>query len=189
MIQNKDIGEEAIYSESLGIIRIRKDLRSRLALLSKKRKTTLTSLANQAIEKFLGEEEWTFEDIIKIVEETPSLKVHKEIIKEELEKWFPGMYGGLFAILEDKVSFLFKENFDSLDERLILLSKENPFGLYIHFAMHEPNINRVNEIIKRFEILFKGKNVKFMVDMMRTSKEERILLFVSYKKEEKDGKD
>ncbi len=85
------------------VTRIRKDLRERLSSLADKRNTTILSQLNKATEEFLQNNEYNFNDLLNVIEEIPTLRIHMELLKKEFEGCPSNLCKGLISIIKHKV--------------------------------------------------------------------------------------
>ena len=67
----------------------KKRLQRTLEKLSQKRNTTLTSITNDAIKLYLENMEYTFQDLLDVVDTIPAFSVSKEKIVEKMKNCPP----------------------------------------------------------------------------------------------------
>jgi len=176
--------------EELTVMRARKDYRDRLVHLANKRKQTLTAITNEALEKFLIEQEYTFDDLLKVIDTIPSLKVSIDKIKSEIPIECPALIcKQIIETIKDKQVFLFEESLDTLVDRIENLNKINLYGVFIHITTKGEQLNKVNEILKKITEILKNKiiNLGAIGAGMKGNDHDKVLLFVSYNKKEGDG--
>lgn len=166
------------------IMRMTKVLRERLLKLAEKRKTTLTSLTKEAVERFLDQEEYIFEDVLEVIENIPSLRVHKELIIKEMKKCPPRICKEMVETLKDKEAFVFEEKFKTINDKIKTLEKLNLYGIFLNISTKENHTNEINEILKKISDLF--KDIRLSAGIKESSKEDKILLFISYNKKGSD---
>ena len=172
--------------ENYVITRIREDLRSRLSNLAQKKNTTITALTNKAVETFLEENEYTFEDIEKVIDQADSLRVYKEIIKKELEDCPSSTCKDLLDIIKNTI--LFQESFETIRDRINSLDKKDLFGIFLHISMKNFEINKVNEITSYLKGYIETNSIKASAGTAKNAITNKILLFASYdKKGEKNN--
>lgn len=165
------------------VVRARKILRDRLAKLADRKNTTITALTQSAIEKFLEREEYTLSDLLKIVQNSPSLMVSVDKIKEEMKECPPLICGQIIGFIKDKQVYLYEENLDTLIDRLQKIDKKNLFGIYLHIVSKNGETNKVNEALKKISEIMKGQNIQFGAGL-KENDHEKVLIFVSYKRGE-----
>lgn len=178
-------------SQNFVVTRIREDLRDRISDLAKKKGATLTSLINLAVERLLEQEEYTFEDFLKVAEEIPSLRLHQELIKKEMKECPPGVCKELIEIIKDKDAFIFEESFENIKKKIDSLEKPNLYGTYLHISIKENHTNQINDILKHMANTFKNSKIRggAAIRQGKDVEGDKILLFVAYnKKEGENGK-
>ena len=89
---------------------------------------------------------------------------------------------GIIDIIKDREVLLFQEDFNSIKTRAEKINKEGIYGIFIYFKFKDLDINRMNEVLSNFKSQ-KGKKIQLKIGARTTDKEDKILLFVSYKKE------
>jgi len=171
------------------VMRIDKSIRDRLDKLAEKRKATLTSLTNDALERFLDAEECTFQDLLEIIETIPSLRVSVNKITQEMKGCPPFICKQMIEIIKGKQVFLYEESFDSIEKRMKELDKKNLDGIFMHLTIKGDQINKINETLKKVTEILKGNEIRIGVGA-KGNDHEKILLFAAYGKKEceKDGK-
>lgn len=172
---------------NLVVMRAKKDFRDRMMHLAEKRKKTLTAITNEALEKFLENQEYTFNDFLNFIDTIPTLRVSREKIEDEMKNCPAIICKQIIETIKDKEVFLFEESLDTLIKRIEGIDKNNLYGVFIHLTIKE-ELNKVTEILKRISEILKNKKVNLGAGM-RSNTHNKILLFVAYnKKEEKDGR-
>jgi predicted DNA-binding protein len=169
------------------VMRIEKNLKERLENLSSKRKETLTYLTSEALKKYLEENEYTFNDVLDVVEKIPSLRIQKEKIKSEIKGCPSDMCKQIINTINNKQVFLFEEDdFDALVDRIRNLEKKNLYGIFIHITSEkQEDINKVNESLQEITEILKESKLNLGAGM-KGNNHKKILLFVSYNKKESD---
>lgn len=169
------------------VMRIEKSLKDRLEDLSFKRNETLTHLTSEALKKYLEENEYTFKDVLDIVDSIPALKINKEKIKSEIKGCPANMCKQIIDIIKSKQVFLFEEeDFDALVKRIQNLEKKNLYGIFIHItSKNQEDINKVNESLQKISDILKDTKLNLGAGM-KGNDHSKILLFVSYNKKEID---
>jgi len=170
------------------VMRTDKSIKDRLDKLAGKRKATLTSLINEALEIYLNNMEYTFEDVLEIIDNIPTLKIHKAKIKKEMDGCPSMMCRQIIETIKDKRVFLFEEdNLDLLVERIEKISKKDLYGIFIHITAKE-KINKVNESMQKISEILKTEKINLGAGM-KGNDHDKILLFVSYNKKDGEAKE
>lgn len=170
------------------VMRITKSIKERLDKLAEKRKATLTSLTNEALERFLDAEEFTFEDLLAVMKDISSLTPSMEKIKNEMTGCPAPICKQAIEIIKDKQVYLFEDTLATIEERAKNIEKQNLYGIFIHLTIKGNEINKINEALQKITDNLKNNKVKIGVGA-KSNDHEKILLFVAYnKKEEKDDK-
>ena len=170
-------------------MRIEKGLKDRLEDLSTKRKETLTHLTSEALKRYLEENEYTFKDVLDIVDVMPALKINKEKIEHELKDCPQSMCKQIINTIKNKEVFFFEEKtLDTIVQRIKDIEKEGIYGIFISItAKAQKDINKVSETLQKINEILKGKKINLGAGM-KGNDHDKILLFVSYnKKGEEDG--
>jgi len=163
------------------VMRIAKTLKERLDKLSKKRKSTLTFLTNEALERYLDMEEFTFEDLLAVMQDISSLSPSVEKIKNEMKGCPAPICKRIIEIIKDKQVYLFEDTISTIEERIKNLEKQNMYGMFIHFTMKNDEINKINETLQKITEFIKIDKIKLGVGA-RGNDHEKILIFVAYNK-------
>jgi len=179
--------EKEKKDDELVIIRVRRDLRKRLSNLAKKKETTITSLSNLAIKKFLNTEEYTFQDLMRVIDKISTIKLHREMIMKELSECHNLECKDIIEIIKDKKAFLFEEKLEDIIKKIESLKKSKLSGLFIHFSMKKLDVNQLNEVMNKIGDIFEEIEMDIRA-RAKISKEDKILLFVAYDKKE-EGED
>lgn len=174
-------------SKEVLVMRIEKDLKDRLSKLAGKRKATLTSLTNEALIKYLEQEEYNFDDFMDLVKKIPSLNLHKDIIEKEM-KGCPAMIcKQAIDIIDHHPTFVFEEKFESIDEKIKSLEgTQDVSGIFLHISVQSNHTNEINEILKNVLNVFGNKIKSGAVIKQNPQSENKILVFVAYNKKEED---
>lgn len=176
---NTDIEKQ----EELGIVRIQKELHSRLSSLSKKKTTTMTALANKAIKNFLQAEEYTVEDLFEVIDKIPSLNIHKDLIKEIFEGCPSRICKDIIEIIRNKEAFFFEYSFDELAKKMISIKKDDVYGVFIHISMKEDlDVNKANNLMANIAQYFNNPKIFLRAGVKSKTNSDRLCLIVSYKK-------
>jgi len=171
------------------IVRLDESLRNRLNQLAEKKKVTLYSLTNKAVENFLSTEQYTFQDLLDLIHNIPSLQIHEVYIKKEFEDCPASVCKKIIQTIENKEAFIFEEKLENLDMKIKSFDKNKIFGLYVIFLIKNPNLNQINESMSNiFEYFHQGDTHHVLLNFdIKTDKErsqDEIILFISYKKQE-----
>jgi len=176
------VTEEKKEERDVVVMRLNRGLKERLDNLAKKRNTTLTSLSSNAIEKFLDEEEYNFQDFLSVVDSIPSLSIHKQKIEMEMNGCPPIACKQLIDIIQDREVFLFEETPESIEERIKSIDTKDLYGIFTHLTIED--VNKVNEILKKIIEALKNPISLKIGFGARNNHHNRILLFVAYNKKE-----
>jgi predicted DNA-binding protein len=167
-------------------VRLNSGIRDRLDDLSKRRNTTLSSLSNSAIEKFLNEEEYNFQDFLKEVDLIPSLSLNKVKIETEMKDCPPFLCKQIIDIIKGKEVFLFEATPEDVEDRIKNIDTKNLYGIFIHLTIED--INKLNETIKKIINSLKNPKELKLGFGAKNNHHNKILLFVAYnKKGEKEN--
>lgn len=175
--------------EELVVIRIRKSLRERLVNLAKKKDTTLTALTNDAAEVYLQENEYTFQDFLDVLKNHPTLRVYVEMIKKEFTGCPSNLCKTIIDIIKGRNAQILSETFDTINEKIESFEKKKIHGIFLHFSMLKPDIRRVNDTLASLQEFVKlGIISGADIHEVDKAEDEKVLLFISYKKEGEDAK-
>ncbi|MEK6914981.1 MAG: hypothetical protein AABW89_00370 [Nanoarchaeota archaeon] len=166
------------------VIRLKKDLHTRLSTLAEKKSKTITALTNMAIEQFIDLHEWEFKDLEKVIEHMPSLKIHLETIKKYLGNAPSYVYRDIINVIDKNETFMFEESLENIENRINNLDRTAVNGIYIHFAMKKTDISKISEIMKNIVGTIKSELIKVKAVALEGAEDDRILLFISYLKKE-----
>ena len=122
-----------------------------------------------------------------IVQKIPSLNLHKEMIQKEMVDCPAVICKQIIDIIDkNDNSFVFEEKFETINKKINSLekSKSNISGIFLHFSVQKNHTNEVNEIMKNILNLFGDKIKSGGVIRQNEQLDNKILLFVIYKKEE-----
>jgi hypothetical protein len=173
--------------EDFVVLRAKEQIRDRLFELAKKRNQTLTAITDIALENFLDNNEFTFEDLIIAISKIPSLSPSVERIKNEMNGCPASICKQIMDIIDGKEVYLFEDNFETIADRVKKLDKENLVGIFVHITVKGNEINKVNETLKKIAEALENSKIRLSVGA-KSNNHEKMLLFVAYnKKEEKDG--
>ena len=165
-------------------IRIDKNLKDRFKNLVKKRDTTSTSLLNQAIKNFLKNNEYDFNDLLKLINEVQTLKVHYGLIKKEIQGCPNNLCAEIIEVIQDKEAFFFEESFEGIENKINSLEdKERLYGIFLHFFVKDTDVNELNKMVSNTLKLLKDIKVNFYVGLKKSNK-DKIFMFVGYNKKE-----
>jgi len=162
-------------------VRIERKLHERIGNVAKREKKSITSIMNGAVENFLEKNEFSYEDLMKIIESNPALEMHKKKMEEFFKDCPSDMCGQLIKIIGGRNSSMFEETKDTLAERVKKLTSENIYGVFITFVGKNVGINHITEIFDSLLKEFKGRKIKLSAGLKNDPKEEKIFLFVAYK--------
>ncbi|MFA5856676.1 MAG: hypothetical protein WC867_04915 [Candidatus Pacearchaeota archaeon] len=182
--ENKDKSDTTIF-------RAKRSLRERFIELSNRRKIPTINLINKALEEYLKNNEYILEDIMKIVDNDPSLILSKNIIENELNGCPSFICSGIINTISNKTNYIFLEKFDNILNRIISIDKKNIYQIYIHFSLVKFDTNKINDLIRNISENLKDETFNIDVGIKEESlTEDKALIFVSYnKREEYDRKD
>ncbi len=171
--------------EELVVMRLRKDLHTRLVGLADKKCVTLTALTNAAIKRYLETHEITIKDLLEVIEQIPSLKLHKEIIKKELDGCPSTVCKQIINMVHGRRSFVFEGDFETTKAKIESLGKSNLYGLFMNISMKHFDMNKSSDFLNQIQVMLKKNNSLLEAGLnMGNSEKDRILMFVSYKKED-----
>lgn len=163
-------------------VRISRDLHERMTRVAKRERKTMTSIMGQAAEMFLNENEYSYNDLLEIIQTNPFLQFHQNTIKKEMENCPSLTCKQLIDIIKERNATLFEETFETVAERIDTLNLENIYGIFIHFSI-QSGINRVSEIIGVINEKIKDQGILIGADVRTKADQEKILLIISYKKD------
>lgn len=170
------------------VLRAKEPIRDRLLGLAKKRNQTLTAITDIALESFLDNNEFTFEDLLGDIATISSLVPSLETIRAEMKDCPAHICKQIRDLIKGKEVFFYKEKMDTIQKRIKELDKKNLEGIILHLTFEGTDVNKINEMLKKVSEELKGTNVRFVAGA-RSNSHENILLFVAYnKKEGEDGK-
>lgn len=168
-------------------IRIDKNLKERFKNFVKKRNTTSTSILNQAIKNFLENNEYDFNDLLKLINETQTLKVYYDLIKKEMQGCPNHLCAEIIEVIQDKEAFLFEESFESISNKINSLENKNRlYGMFLHFFSKYDDVNELNKLISNSLGLLKDVKMNVYVGVKK-SNENKIFMFVGYNKKEEEN--
>jgi len=145
-------------------------------------------LTNEAVANFIEQEEYDLSNILEIVDASPSLRLSRNLIEEELVNCPGPVCKDILQIIKNKEVFLFEEKFETVHKKLASLNKENLAGVFLHMAMDVFDVNKTNEIIKGAAELLKKDKMLLKAGVRVGSKVNKILLFVAYNAKEETKK-
>jgi len=169
------------------IVRLDGGLRNKLSKLAEKKKVTLYSLTNKAVETFLDVEQYTFQDVLDLIHNIPSLQIHEVYIKKEFEDCPGAVCKKIIQTVENKDAFIFEEKLENLDTKIKSLNKDKIFGIYCIFLINSPSLNKINEHVNNIHNFFHKDKTNVLLNFdIKTDKDrtqDEVILFISYKKE------
>ncbi len=172
--------------EEFVVMRARKEIRNKMFELARKRNKTLTAITDQALKEFLENNEFTFEDLLLVIQNIPSLNPSIEKIKNEMNGCPASICRRIMEIIQDKQVYLFEGNFEEIEERIKNLDRANLSGIFIHLTIKEHKINKINEILKKITEILKGSKIKLHFGA-KSNHHDKFLLFVAYNKKESEN--
>lgn len=176
--------------EKAALVRINESLRKRLSDLSNKKGTTIIALTNEAVEDFLDKNEYDYKDLMKAIEDSPSLKVQLPLIEKDFKNCPSPMCKNIIETITGRESYLFEESDTEVLERIKKLNKEKIYAIYVHFDVINLDMNKITETVKKISEHMGESVIKnFDVVHRKEISKERGLIFVSYKKEEEIKKE
>ena len=190
MEQQDVTNDKAIKESDTTIFRASRTLRERFTKLGERRSIPTITLINTALEEYLKRNEYDYNDVMKIVQDDPSLKLSQELIESEIMGCPPFICSDIISIIKDKQTYIFLEGFDNILERIAKIDKKNISGIYLHFSLRKHEPNKINELLMKLGNTLKDSNLVIEIGIKENSLvEDRALIFISYnKKEDKDGR-
>ncbi|UCD20576.1 MAG: hypothetical protein JSW08_02245 [archaeon] len=173
--------------ENIRIMRVDKKIAEEAKRIAQSNKMSLKHFVDEALTKQIEVYEYNFEALIKIVEESPTLQPHKEVIQKEMAGCPLSISKDVIQIIKGRDSFVLEGSPEEITKELSKVDTKKMYGFFLHISLKDISMEKIQKIMDKVNKTL-SKNIINKIGV-RKSEEDKILLFLSYKKEsEKNGK-